>query len=304
MTKKTLLLVLGFVLFWNSGFVGAEYGLRYADPFTQLFWRYLGLTLLLGLFLSFRGRLKWIGWKQAKPSFLVGILAHGVWLSCALLAIAKAVPAGIVALIIALQPLATGALSGWVTGEHTSTRQWLGLGIGFLGVVLSVAYRIDMENSSAFWAYFLPFGAVIAMTIASLYRRHRELNSSITKLPMALSLFYQCLGTTGVLLLPAVVVENLETRWTPEFILTLTWLIAGVSLLAYLLMWKLIERMSATKVASLFYLGPPVTMLMAWLMFGDAILVWDLLGLAVILIGLLITQVNFRKRLDQLKQYI
>lgn len=302
MTKKTLLLIIGFVIFWNSGFVGAEFGLPYANIYTQLFWRYLGLTLLLLVYLNLRGHFKWVTWEQARPHLLVGVLAHGVWLTCSLVAIAEGVPAGIVALIISLQPLATGALSGWVTGEHTSTQQWVGLVIGFLGVGLSVAFRVDLESSTPAWSYFIPLGSVIAITIASLYQRHMELNKSINRLPSLLSLFYQSLGTMVVLFFPAVAVESLATQWTTEFILTEVWLILAVSLLAYAFMWKLIERMSATKVASLFYLGPPVTMFMAWLMFGDQVFISDILGLIVIVNGLLITEVNIKKQLAKLKK--
>ena len=301
MSKKTLLLIVGFVILWNSGFVGAEYGLPYADPFTLLFWRYLGLLLLLWFFLSLRGDFKWVSWKNAKPDLILGILAHGVWLSCVLLAISKGVPAGIVALIIALQPLATGALSGSVTGEHTSVKQWIGLIIGFLGVGLSVAFRIDLENSTPVISYLLPLGSVIAITIASLYRRHIELNKKNRTLTSLLSLFYQGLGAAALLFIPAVFIENLSTAWTTEFIGTQVWLIFGVSLLAYAFMWKLIERMSATKVASLFYLGPPVTMVMAWLMFGDKVILWDILGLVVIILGLLISEINFKKQISSLQ---
>lgn len=66
-------------------------------------------------------------------------------------------------------------------------------------------------------------------------------------------------------------------------------------------MWKLIEHMSATKVASLFYLGPAVTMVMAWLMFGDKVILWDILGLVVIILGLLISEINFKKQISSLK---
>jgi drug/metabolite transporter (DMT)-like permease len=55
------------------------------------------------------------------------------------------------------------------------------------------------------------------------------------------------------------------------FMLTMVWLVLGVSLGAYGLMWGLIARLDANRVASLFYLGPPVTMLMAWAVFGDTI---------------------------------
>lgn len=295
MTKNKILLIIGFVILWNSGFVGAEYALSFTDPYTLLFWRYLGLTVLLWVYLNWKRSFEWVCWNKAKLSLLMGVLAHGIWLTCVLVAISKGVPAGIVALIISLQPLATGALSGWVTGEHTSAQQWLGLVIGFIGVGLSVAFRIDLENSTPLWSYFIPLGSVIAITIASLSKRRAELNNSLYKLPSKLSLFYQSLATTVVLFFPAVFIENLVAKWTSTFILTQVWLVVGVSFFAYMFMWKLIKLMSATKVASLFYLGPPVTMLMAWLMFGDRVFLWDILGLVTIVMGLLITEVNFKK---------
>jgi len=119
MRKSTLLLAVGFVLLWNSGFIGAEYGLPYTGPFTLLFWRYLALTFLIYLYLRITNRFRWVGRSTMVPHMVVGVLAHGVWLSCVLLSLEYNVPAGIIALIVALQPLATGAFSGVVVGEST-----------------------------------------------------------------------------------------------------------------------------------------------------------------------------------------
>ena len=301
MKKSIWALVIGFVIFWNSGFIGAEYGLAFANPFTQLFWRYLALSLILFLYLTVRGQFKRLSLKKVAPHLIIGILAHGVWLSCSLFAIVKGVPAGIVAHIISLQSLATGAFSGWVTGEHTSTKQWIGLSIGFIGVALPILFRLEGSSSLSITGCLLPLGSVTAITIASLYQRKRQLDKSFEKLPLSLSLFYQALGTAVVLFLPALILEDLSTEWTLKFILTLSWLILGVSLLAYYLMWMLIEQISATRVASLFYMGPPVTMFMAWVIFDDKVQLWDILGLVVIVTGLLITRVNFKKQMARLK---
>jgi drug/metabolite transporter (DMT)-like permease len=108
-------------------------------------------------------------------------------------------------------------------------------------------------------------------------------------LPPDLNLFYQGLGTALAVTLPAVFLENLSTQWSGELIGSLLWLILGVSFGAYGLMWALVARMSATRVASLFYLGPPVTMFMAWIAFGDTLLQTDVIGLCVVLAGVLIT---------------
>ena len=295
MKSTTLILAAGFVFLWNSGFIGAEYGLPYAGPFTLLFWRYLALTLLIAIYLQARNRLQWVGWKVATPNMVIGVLAHGVWLTCVLIALDNQVPSGIVALIVALQPLATGAFSGWATGEHTNFYQWTGLILGFLGVVLTVSFRIDFGSYTSIFGYLIPLGSVIAITAASLIQRRTEVEKSNTKLPVDQAMFYQSMATMAALLLPAIFIESLSTQWAPEFIYTMVWLIVAVSLGAYGLMWMLLERIDATRVASLFYLGPPVTMIMAWIAFGDTVQMMDIAGLAIVFVGVILTQINTKE---------
>jgi len=297
MTKKnnTLVLAAGFVFLWNSGFIGAEYGLPFTGPFTLMFWRYLALTLIIAGYLMVKNRNLWVGWKVASTNMLIGILAHGVWLTCVLFALDNEVPAGIVALVVALQPLATGALSGLVTGERANIYQWMGLLLGFAGVVVTVAFRIDFTSYQSIFGYLIPLGSVVGITLATLIQRRMEIKHGTEKLPLDLTLFYQCLATTAALALPAFYAEQLYTEWEPVFIYTMIWLIVAVSLGAYALMWLLIERIEATRVASLFYLGPPVTMLMAWMTFGDTVRMMDIAGLCIVLAGVLLTQINNRK---------
>ena len=298
--KHTLALAIGFVLLWNSGFIGAEYGLPYTGPYTLVFWRYLALTLILAIYLKLSDRLHWVGWKMAAPNMLIGVLAHGVWLTCVLIAIDNEVPAGIVALIVALQPLATGALSGYVTGEHANIFQWLGLILGFAGVFVTVFSRMDVKNLQSVFSYLIPLGSVVAITVATLIQRRMEIKYESEKLPVDLTLFYQSIATTAVLALPAVFVEQLHTQWEPVFIYAMIWLVLPVSLGAYAFMWLLIERIEATRLASLFYFGPPVTMLMAWVAFGDTVRMMDILGLVIVLGGVILTQFKNREKAVEL----
>ena len=288
MKRSTIFLTIGFVFLWNTGFIGAEYGLPYTGPFTLIFWRYLALTLLITPYLLVRGRLHWPGWSVAAPNMLIGVLSHGVWLTCVLLALDYGVPAGIVALLVALQPLATGALSGPVAGEGTNPYQWLGLALGFAGVVITVSFRIDFGDYASILGYLLPLGSVVGITAATLIQRRLEIIYSSYKLPVDQALFYQSLATTLALALPAIFAENLAARWEPELIYTLAWLVVAVSLGAYTLMWLLIERLDATRVASFFYLGPPVTMVMAWLAFGDEVETMDIVGLTIVFAGVVL----------------
>lgn len=291
-TRDTDITVTGlaaaFVLLWNSGFIGAEYGLPYAGPFTLLFWRYVALTLFLVVLVKLRGLALWPGLDAAAHASFVGVLSHGVWLGCVLMALDREVPAGIVALVVALQPLVTGAFSGVVVGERTERYQWLGLLIGFCGVAIAVGARLEGDDEASLFGYLIPFGSVVAITAASLFQRRRETKGQT--LPLDMALLYQSLSTAVVLTVPALLVEHLATEWTVPFLATMAWLVLGVSLGAYGAMWLLLARTDATRVASLFYLGPPVTMIMAWIAFGDVLWISDVAGLAVAGVGVLLVQ--------------
>ena len=296
MLRSTPSLALAFVLLWNSGFIGAEYGLPHAPTFTLMFWRYWALTLLLGVGLGMAGRLRWPGAGPARHAMVVGILSHGVWLSCVMLALNRGVPAGIVALVVALQPLVTGALSGRMTGEGTPPHRWVGLLLGFAGVCVVLFNRIEFGDGESVFAYLIPLLSVLAITIASLLKRRANLKGEDLSVPPDLDLFYQGFGTALAVTLPAILLEGLATQWNGELVGALLWLVVVVSLGAYGLMWQLIARIDATRVASLFYLGPPVTMLMAWAAFGDTLRVTDVVGLAIVLAGVLVTYVRGGRR--------
>jgi drug/metabolite transporter (DMT)-like permease len=292
--RGTFMMAAGFVFFWNSGFIGAEYALPYAGPYTLLFWRYGALLLLIGGYLWARGALTWPGWSEVVPAGIVGILAHGVWLGCVFFALKRGVPAGIVALVVALQPLVTGAFSGLATGERTPLLRWAGLVTGFVGVAIAVGVRTDFSDPGSVFGYLIPFGSVVAITVASLYQRRRDLRRREAGLPIAQALFYQSVGTFAATALPASFLEGLATEWNAGFVASMLWLVVAVSLLAYGLMWLLLARMDATRVASLFYLGPPVTMLMAWATLGDRLLPSDVAGLVVVLAGVALTYLPAR----------
>lgn len=289
---QTWLLAIGFILLWNSGFIGAEYALPYTEPLTLLFWRYWVLAFILLGYLMLRRRLQWPGTKAVLIASMIGVLAHGIWLGCVFYSLQYGVPAGIVALVVALQPLTTGALSGLVVGERTPLVRWVGLLIGLGGVMVAVLYRIELSDPRSVFAYLIPFGSVVAITAASLIQRRLEVQKNAHLLPVDQGLFYQSMGTALAVTIPAIVFEGLVTEWNPVFIGSMLWLIVGVSLVAYALMWLLIARIDATRVASLFYFGPPVTMLMAWAAFGDRLLTTDLVGLAVIAVGVVLTQLK------------
>lgn len=284
------LLCAAFVFLWNSGFIAAKAVLPEAGPFTHLFWRYGSLAALLFVGLVTLRRFHWPGKTVAGRAALIGIFSHGVWLGCVLFALEDGVPAGIVALVVALQPLLTGALSGPGTGEPTPPSRWLGLVLGFSGIALAVGGRSLFESEGNIIGYLLPVGSVIAIVIASVIERRASLDHRKPRLPVDLDLFYQCLGTFVVVILPALLLEDLRTDWDEPFVAGLAWLVIAVSFGAYAMMWLLIERLDATRVASLFYLGPPTTMLMAWIAFGETVRLHEWVALGIIALGVVVSQ--------------
>jgi drug/metabolite transporter (DMT)-like permease len=133
------------------------------------------------------------------------------------------------------------------------------------------------------------------MTTATLIQRKMEVSKRSFILPLDLTLFYHSLASAIVLIIPATLFEGMTTQWQPEFLGAMLWLVFAVSLSAYALMFKLIKIIDATRLASLFYLGPPVTMLMAWAVFDDTLQLMDIAGLVTAGIGVILAQLQLEK---------
>lgn len=277
---KFLLACLVFVLLWSSGWIGSKYGQEYAGPFTLLVYRYVLVVALLIVFVTFKNGWRLISRSQLILHASVGILCHAVFLGTGNHALLLGVSAGLVAFITALQPMITATLSFRISGERTLYQQWLGLALGLTAVLLVVYDKIAMGGAAI--AYVLPFVAILALSLASLIDRRINLNAKrcqVEPAPLSLVIFIHCISTLLVLLPFAATVEGFEAQWGPELIFSIVWLAIVVSLGAYGMMFYLLRQLSATKVASLGYLSPPATMIIAYFMFGERLSVVDFGGL-------------------------
>ena len=266
-----------FVLLWSTGFIGARFGLPYAPPLTFLTLRYAIVILVMGAVVM-AVRAPWPSSpRHALHIAISGLLIHGVYLAGVFIAIGKGLPSGVTALVVGLQPLITALLAGWLFREKVSPRQWLGLGLGFAGVTLVVQSKLSVLPSGAALAMLLPaLIALAGITAGTLYQKRFcpafDLRSG------AIVQYAPCVVLTGVL---ALMSEDMAITWSGEFAFALAWLVLGLSIGAVSLLNLLISRGSAVNVASLFYLTPVSTALIAWAIFGET-----LSGLAVL--GMLI----------------
>ena len=273
-----------FVLLWSTGFVGAKYGLPYAEPFTFLGVRLLVAGALLGLLaLALRS-----AGMAARPQYgraaIVGVLLHAGYLGGVFYAISRGIPAGVSAVVVSLQPVLTAVLAARVLGEHPTRRQWLGLILGVVGVALVVGPGIAASAGSA--TAYSPVGlaacliALASGTAGTVYqKRHGD------GIPLVWGTAVQYAAASALLFAVAAVAEDMTIRWTGEFVVAFVWLVLGLSLGAVLLLLLLLRRGTASSVSSLYYLVPPATAVEAYLLFGERVSALSLTGIAVTALG-------------------
>lgn len=273
-----------FVLLWSTGFIGARFGLPYAEPFTFLSIRFvLTLALLIPLVWLMRGR--WpdtpVLWGHAAVS---GCLVHGVYLSGVFYAIDLGMPAGLGALLVGLQPLVTALLAGPLLGERLSSVQWGGLLLGLVGIGMVLGGKLDpasLQFEGFGWTALACTGAaLLGISCGTLYQKRY-----CTGMPLLGGTVAQYLGALVIIGLGSLTLEQRHIDWNSTFILTLAWLVLVLSIAAILLLMALIKRGAASRVASLFYLVPPVTALEAWWLFDEQLPMLSLAGMAVAIIG-------------------
>lgn len=268
-----------FVVLWSTGFIGAKLGLPYAQPLTFLLLRFAVVIAILMLVALALKR----PWPAKRSEYLhigvAGVLLHGGYLSGVFSALSSGMSAGVVALIVGIQPLLTAFLSRSLVAERVTRRQWIGLALGFGGVVLVVSSRLAAGSVSAQGLAFSSL-ALLSITLGTLYQKRycHDLDlwtgSSVQFIAAALAL------------LPfALIFEHGEINWSGEFVFALGWLVLVLSLGAISLLHVLIRHGAATRVSALFYLTPPTTALMAYVVFGERLSVAALIGFVVAATG-------------------
>ena len=267
-----------FVLLWSTGFVGAKYGLPYADPFVFLSIRILIASILLfALAKAMRMPVR-IGRGAVARSGLIGFFLHACYLGGVFYSIAQGLPAGVAAVVTSLQPVLVSIVAVKVLGEQLRIRQVAGLLIGLIGVILVLGPSIDAQIPTP--AIIAILVALIGSTTATLLQK--KIGSDI---PLLSGTAYQYLFSGCILGLVALATQETSIDWTLRFTAAFVWLILVLSVGAILLLLWLLNSGSAAKVSSLFYLVPPATAIEAFFLFGEKVNTQGFLGIGVTALG-------------------
>jgi drug/metabolite transporter (DMT)-like permease len=253
-----------FVLLWSTGFIVARYAAPHAPPLTFLLWRFGAVVLVLLPFVVLSSA-PWprnpAGWLHVAAA---GILLQATYLGGVWWSIAEGMPAAASALIVGLQPLLT-AFAGAFVAERLSVRQWGGLALGFGGVALVLSDRLTLQGVGAM-PLLANALALAGITAGTLYQK--RFCAGVDLRTGSVIQF----GAAFVALLPFVIASG---RWqvdfAAEFWFALGWSVLVLSLVAMALLLTMIRRGRATEVASLMYLTPPATAVLAWVLFGEAL---------------------------------
>ena len=250
-----------FVVLWSTGFIATKYVLHNAEPLTYLTIRMAVVVGLMALIAAI-ARPKWPDGIGIAHSVVAGILVHGFYLGGTAVAIAHSIPAGLSALIPGLQPILTSTLANRWLGERVTPLQWMGLLLGLAGVVLILHNR--PMSGEAGWGWLASGVSLVSITLGTLYQRRY-----CGKIDWRAGNLVQYIAVTIFFAAGAWLFESNVVHWSSEFVLALAWLAVVLSIGSIGLLYWLLRRSAATSVASLFYLVPAVTAVMAYVLFAE-----------------------------------
>ena len=269
-----------FVALWATGFIGARYAMPWCEPFLFLAARFFIAFAILAAIAGL-ARAKWPTRAVAIHAAIAGALIHGVYLACVFWAIRNGLPAGMSALIVGIQPLVTALIAGKVLNERITPQHWLGLGIGLIGIALVLSPKLNLAgtgvNAATLTASFV---SVLGIAAGTIWQKR-----FVTGADLRASTALQYLGATLLTGALTFVFEKQEFVLTGELIFAMVWLVLVLSLGAVFLLMILIRDGAVSKVASLFYLVPSVTALMAWPLFGETLNSLQIVGMLVTAAG-------------------
>ncbi|MDP2367876.1 DMT family transporter [Rhodoferax sp.] len=267
-----------FVLIWSTGFIVARYGMPHAPPMKFLVVRY-ALSILC--FLPWIG-LAGVSWPRTRVQWLhlavTGVLMHAIYLGGVWAAVKAGMGSGLSALIVGLQPVLTAI---WLsaTGGRVAARQWTGLVLGFVGLVMVVSRKFGQGGEANWLNMSLAVAALLSITLGTLYQKR-----FVTRCDVRTANVVQ-LGAAFMATLPLALMEVEAMDWNAELCWAMAWSVLALTLGGSSLLYLLIQRGAATTVTSLMYLVPPATALMAWLLFAEPISALTIAGTALTAVG-------------------
>ena len=281
--RNALLLPAVFVPLWSSGFVLARLVAPHAEPLTFLAVRFALALLALSAIALWKGAAWPRTAREWGQALLAGFLIHGLYLGGVFWAVAEGLPTAISALMAGMQPLLVTLLAGRVLGERMSRRGAVGILVGALGTLVTLAPKLGATDAGGIPLVPLAvcLAGVLSITLGSILVKRTTISAD--------PLTNTAVQYIGALVPTALVVPLLggpafDTAALPLWV-GLAWSVIAMSIGAILLLLHMIRQGALSKVSSLFFLVPGVSALMAWVGFGESLTMIQIAGLSIATVG-------------------
>jgi len=268
-----------FLLLWSGGFTVAKIGIHDADPFTLLALRYACVVLLIApVVLIVKPDLPKTCREWLHAGF-IGFLIQVVYFGAAYKSFEAGASAGSVALITSLQPILVALIIPMLCDETVTRRTWWGLVLGLTGSAIVIIANMGVQLSSTV-GFLFSIAALCGITLATVW----EKRFGVTQHPLTTNLIQFIVGTVCLLAL-AFITEPMSITWTWSFGLALFYLVVCNSILAISLLMMMIRQGEATRVSALFFLVPPMSAILAWILIQEPMAKAAWLGMLVAAAG-------------------
>ena len=274
-------LPLAFIILWSSAFVSGQFIVQSASPFASLTFRFFIVGICFLIFSYYLREKILVKFNLAIQACITGILFHGFYLGGVFFSYSVGLSATLSALIVGLQPVLTNILSGPILKERITFIQWIGILLGFIGTILVIGYDIGVKIPII--GLVASIVALLGATIATIWQK--KITSNLT---LSVNNFYQAFAASIFLFIISVIFEVPSINFDTRFNLSMGWQIIMVSFGAYAILMYLIKTGTASKTSSLFFLVPPVTAIMAWLVLDEKLSIIDIIGLLICAFGVYI----------------
>ena len=277
----TRLFPLIFIILWASAFVTSKAIVDDSSPFAALSFRFGLVSLGFFIFCIFTNSKIILSFNDFIKASIIGICFHGLYLGGVFYAISENLSVGITAIIVSLQPILTAIFAGPFLKEVVTWKQWVGIMLGFFGTLLVIG--MDIGESIPIIGLIASLIGLTAITSGTLLQR--KIGGNI---PLATSNLYQAFSAFIFLLMITFLFEKSFINFSLNFILSMSWQVIFVSFGAFTILQYLINTGTASRTATLFFLVPPVSVVMAWLFLNEKLTILDISGLIIATLGVYI----------------
>lgn len=289
MDIRAIVMGLAFALMWSSAFTSARIIVSAAPPLTALGLRFL-ISGLLGILIALALGQSWrLTRSQWRATIIFGICQNALYLGLNFVAM-QSIEASLAAIIASSVPLIVGFFSWAFLRERLGRIGILGLLAGLAGVLVIMGARL--QGGTDLFGVALCVIAVFALAFATMAVRGAASGGNFL---MVVGL--QMMVGAGIVGLLGLATEPLKVDWSWQLVLAFAYTTLVPGLAATLVWFLLVERIGATRAATFHFLNPFFGVAIAAALLGEALRLWDLVGVLVIMAGILAVQLSRQKRL-------